>query len=158
MLGCQSELLMLLSYKRINRIPKTGTNGAGLEIIGNRAFVAACLTTLLMSAIFFAALLYLPQFMTKQFQVGLVGYFYQQLTPDSGCAPIICPFESRVIGVGPQIGYLFPVGDMQGYLNLKGYGEFDNNARPDGFNVWLTLSLSPKAPAATASKSPMLTK
>jgi len=98
------------------------------------------------------------QFMTKQFQVGLVGYFYQQLTPDSGCAPIICPFESRVIGIGPQIGYLFPVGDMQGYLNLKGYGEFDNNARPDGFNVWLTLSLSPKAPAATASKSPMLTK
>lgn len=53
------------------------------------------------------------QFLTKQWQVGLVGYFYDQLTPDSGCAPIICPFESRVIGVGPQIGYLFPVGDVQ---------------------------------------------
>jgi hypothetical protein len=74
----------------------------------------------------------LSQFLTKQWQVGLVGYFYDQLTPDSGCAPVICPFESRVIGVGPQIGYLFPVGDMQGYLNLKGYGEFDNNARPAG--------------------------
>lgn len=98
------------------------------------------------------------QFMTKQFQVGLVGYFYQQLTPDSGCAPVICPFESRVIGVGPQIGYLFPVGNMQGYLNLKGYGEFDNNARPDGFNVWLTFVLSPKAPEATAAQKPMLTK
>jgi hypothetical protein len=98
------------------------------------------------------------QFWTKQFQLGLVGYFYEQLTPDSGCAPIICPFESRVIGIGPQIGYLFPVGDMQGYLNLKGYGEFANNDRPDGFNVWLTFVLSPKAPAAAASSSPMVTK
>jgi hypothetical protein len=98
------------------------------------------------------------QFVTKQFQVGLVGYFYEQLTPDSGCAPAICPFESRVIGVGPQVGYLFPVGDMQGYVNLKGYGEFDNNARPDGFNVWLTFVLSPKAPEAKTSSSPMVAK
>jgi hypothetical protein len=98
------------------------------------------------------------QFWTKQFQLGLVGYFYEQLTPDSGCAPIICPFESRVIGVGPQIGYLFPVGDMQGYVNLKGYGEFDNNARPDGFNVWLTFVLSPKAAETKTSSSAMPTK
>jgi hypothetical protein len=31
--------------------------------------------------------------------------------------------ESRVLGIGPQIGYLIPVGDKQGYLNLKGYEE-----------------------------------
>jgi hypothetical protein len=24
-----------------------------------------------------------------------------------------------VIGIGPQLGFIFPVGDMQGYLNLK---------------------------------------
>ena len=98
------------------------------------------------------------QFLTKQLQVGLVGYFYDQLTADSGCAAILCPFDSRVIGVGPQIGYLFPVGDMQGYLNLKGYREFDNADRPDGYNVWLTFVLSPKAPAAAASPPPILTK
>jgi hypothetical protein len=97
------------------------------------------------------------QFLTKQLQVGLVGYIYDQLTPDSGCAPLICPFESRVLGIGPQIGYLFPVGDMQGYVNLKGYGEFDNAARPDGYNVWLTFVLSPKAPEPS-SPPPILTK
>ena len=43
------------------------------------------------------------QFVTKQLQLGLVGYFYDQLTPDHGCAPQLCPFESRVIGIGPQI-------------------------------------------------------
>ena len=72
--------------------------------------------------------------------------------------PILCPFESRVIGVGPQIGYLFPVGDMQGYLNLKGYKEFDNFDRPDGYNLWLTFVLSPKAPAAVVPRPPILTK
>jgi len=99
------------------------------------------------------------QFLTKQVQVGLVGYFYEQLTGDDGCAPILCPFKSRVIGIGPQIGYIFPVGGMQGYLNLKGYGEFDNDNRPDGWNVWLTFVLSPAPPAsASSSPPPMLTK
>jgi hypothetical protein len=98
------------------------------------------------------------QFLSKQVFVGLVGYVYDQLTPDQGCRPIICPFESRVIGVGPQLGYLFPVGNMQGYLNLKGYGEFDSNARPDGFNLWLTFSLSPAPPTSASSSPPIITK
>jgi hypothetical protein len=98
------------------------------------------------------------QFLTKQLQVGLVGYVYDQLTADSGCAPILCPMESRVLGVGPQIGYVFPVGGMQGYLNLKGYREFDNNDRPDGYNVWLTFVLSPAPPSVASAPPSMVTK
>jgi hypothetical protein len=91
------------------------------------------------------------KFVTKQLQLGLVGYYYQQLTADSGCAPVLCPFKSRVAGIGPQIGYIFPVGTMQGYLNLKAYKEFDAENRPDGWNAWVTLVISPAAPAAPAS-------
>jgi len=98
------------------------------------------------------------QFLSKQVQVGLVGYFYEQLTSDSGCAPALCPFKSRVIGIGPQLGYLFPVGNMQGYFNIKGYGEFDHDNRPDGWNLWLTFVLSPAAPAAEPAPPPILTK
>jgi hypothetical protein len=99
------------------------------------------------------------QFLSKQLMVGLVGYFYEQLSPDNGCAPVLCPFESRVIGIGPQIGYIFPVAGMQGYLNLKGYGEFDHDNRPDGWNVWLTFVLSPAPPSsASSSPPPILTK
>jgi hypothetical protein len=98
------------------------------------------------------------QFLSKQVQVGVVGYFYDQVTPDRGCAPIICPFESRVIGIGPQLGYIFPVGTMQGYFNIKGYGEFDHGNRPDGWNLWLTFVLSPAPPSATPSPPPILTK
>jgi len=91
------------------------------------------------------------QFLSKQVFVGLVGYAYQQITDDFGQHPILGAFRSRVLGVGPQIGYLFPVGDMQGYLNLKGYGEFDAANRPSGWNTWLTFSISPMAPASTVA-------
>jgi hypothetical protein len=96
------------------------------------------------------------KFLTKQLQIGLVGYLYDQLTPDSGCAPFLCPMESRVAGIGPQIGYVFPVGNMQGYINVKGYKEFDAQARPDGWNTWVTFVLSPAPPSAASP--PMLTK
>jgi hypothetical protein len=97
------------------------------------------------------------QFLTKQVQVGLVGYVYDELSADRGCAPQLCPFESRVIGLGPQIGFIFPVAGMQGYLILKAYKEFDNANRPDGWNAWVTLVLSPE-PAAESSPPPILTK
>jgi hypothetical protein len=90
------------------------------------------------------------KFLSKQVFVGLVGYLYQQVTDDFGQHPILGGFRSRVAGVGPQIGYLFPVGEMQGYLNLKAYGEFDAANRPSGWNTWLTFSISPMAPSAVA--------
>jgi hypothetical protein len=91
------------------------------------------------------------QFLTKQWQVGLVGYLYQELGCDSGSGDRVGCFRSRVVGVGPQVGYIFPVGDMQGYLNLKAYGEFANENRPAGWNVWLTFNLSPAAPTPAAT-------
>jgi len=97
------------------------------------------------------------QFLTKQWQVGLVGYLYQELGCDSGSGDRVGCFQSRVVGVGPQVGYIFPVGDMQGYLNLKAYGEFANENRPAGWNVWLTFNLSPAATPPTFSR-PRFTK
>jgi hypothetical protein len=91
------------------------------------------------------------QFLSKQLFVGLVGYAYQQITDDSGQHPVLGGFRSRVMGVGPQIGFLFPVGDMQGYLNLKGYGEFAAENRPAGWNTWLTFAISPMAPTSTVA-------
>jgi len=97
------------------------------------------------------------QFLTKQVQVGLVGYLYQQISPDRGCAPQLCPFESRVAGIGPQFGYIFPISkDWQGYVNVKAYGEFEHANRPDGWNAWLTFVISPAAPTPTPPS--MLTK
>ena len=92
------------------------------------------------------------QFLTKQLQVGLVGYAYKQLSCDSGSGDRVGCFESQVFGVGPQVGYIIPMADnMQGYLNLKAYGEFGAKNRADGWNVWLTFAVS-SAPPTPASK------
>ncbi len=53
-----------------------------------------------------------------------------------------------MVGIGPQVGYLFPVAGMQGYVNLKAYGEFDALHRLSGWNAWLTQSISPMESAA----------
>lgn len=90
------------------------------------------------------------QFLSKQMFVGLAGYFYQQLTPDTGQLAILGDFKSRVIGVGPQVGWIFPVNDMQGVLSLKTYFEFAAENRPSGFNTWVAFQISPAAqPAPT---------
>src|SRR5450631_4145601 len=89
------------------------------------------------------------KFLSKQVFVGLVGYAYQQISDDTGGHPILGGFRSRVLGIGPQIGYLFPVGNMQGYLNLKGYAEIDAANRPSGWNTWLTFAISPAPPEST---------
>jgi hypothetical protein len=97
-------------------------------------------------------------FLTKQLYVGIAGYAYQQVTDDSGQNPVLGGFRSRVLGVGPQIGYLFPVGGMQGLLSLRGYGEFDSSNRPQGWNTWLTFAISPEAPSATSPAQRLITK
>lgn len=92
------------------------------------------------------------KFITKEWQIGVVGYAFQQLTGDSGSGARLGPFKSRVFGIGPQIGHIFQVGEgYQGYVNLKGYKEFGHENRPEGWNVWLTLAFSPAPPEQSAS-------
>jgi hypothetical protein len=99
------------------------------------------------------------QFLSKQVFVGAVGYFYDELTPDRGSAPIFGPIESRVIGVGPQLGFIFPMGPSQMFLGFKAYGEFDGHDRPSGYNAWVTLAFSPSgAPPPQAHSPPLVTK
>jgi hypothetical protein len=98
------------------------------------------------------------QWLSKQLFVGVVGYAYQQLTADSGQPAILGDFKSRVFGIGPQVGYLFPANGMQGVLNVKGYYEFEAENRPEGWNMWVTLAFSPEAKPAAASGRPMVRK
>jgi hypothetical protein len=93
------------------------------------------------------------QFLSQQLHVGALGYVYKQLGADSGAALILGENKSLVAGIGPQIGYLFPIGNMQGYLGLKAYWEIAADRRADGWNAWLTFAISPASatpPPATA--------
>jgi hypothetical protein len=56
----------------------------------------------------------LSQAVSKEIYVGAVGYIYHQISPDSGPGDHVGEFESRVMGVGPQINYTFTTGSVPG--------------------------------------------
>jgi hypothetical protein len=100
------------------------------------------------------------QFLTKQFQIGAVGYIYQQLSCDGGSGDKAGCFESRVLGIGPQVGFIFPMetpfGVKQAYLNIRAYAEFDHQNRAQGGDLWVSLTISPPTP--TPPSAPIVRK
>ena len=81
------------------------------------------------------------QFLSEPLHVGAVGYFYDQITADSGAGNRVGSFEVTC-DRRRAADRLFPIGDHQAYVNLKGYTEFAATNRPSGWNLWLTLSIS----------------
>jgi hypothetical protein len=99
------------------------------------------------------------QFVSKTVLVGLAGYYFQQVTGDSGAGAKLGGFEGRVAGIGPQIGFILPISkDYQGYLNVKAYRDFAAENRPEGYTSWVTFAISPAAPEPTAPRKTMYTK
>jgi EmrB/QacA subfamily drug resistance transporter len=64
------------------------------DVRGNRAFFAACMAVLLMSALFFAALLYVPQFLMKT-----LGY--SAMKAGVGLLPMMGMFAATSFAAGP---------------------------------------------------------
>jgi EmrB/QacA subfamily drug resistance transporter len=71
------------------------------DVMGNRTFAAACLAVLLMSAVFFATLLYLPQFMAKE-----LGY--APLKAGAGLLPMMVTFGIVSFVAGPLYAHAGP--------------------------------------------------
>ena len=71
------------------------------DVIANRDFAAACATVLMMSAIFFAALLYLPQFMIKELD-------FSALASGAGLLPMMGVFALTSFVAGWLYGKLGP--------------------------------------------------
>ena len=87
------------------------------------------------------------QYLNDKFYAGVAGYFYNQITGDSGSGAVLGAFLGRVAGVGPQVGYDFSLGGREGTLSARAYYEFAAQNRPYGWNAWLTLSIALGAPA-----------
>jgi hypothetical protein len=94
------------------------------------------------------------RFLTKQLQIGLVGYLYNQASCDGGSGDRVGCFQSRVAGAGGQLGYTIPMGELEGNVNVRAYKEFAAANRPEGWNVWLTYTLSPAEPTPARSAAP----
>jgi hypothetical protein len=93
------------------------------------------------------------QYVTERLLIGLTGYVYNQLTPDSGSGASLGPFLSRVAGAGPQLGYDFILGGRDASLSARAYYEFAGQNRPEGWNTWLTLVIALGPPGRRAIRS-----
>jgi hypothetical protein len=92
----------------------------------------------------------ISQFLSANWELGVVGYVYYQLTNDSYPTDgivgslrqqVLGGFKSRVASVGPEVGYVFKMGKQTGYLNLRGYWEFWAQNRPEGYALFATINL-----------------
>ena len=81
------------------------------------------------------------QFISETTHIGLVGYAYQQITPDRGQSSVLGDFKSSTFGIGPQIGVFFGNPDRPAYLNFRAYWEFDVKNRVEGGGAFLTVSI-----------------
>lgn len=90
------------------------------------------------------------QFLSENWQVGLVGYVYRQVSADSYStsgaigalrADALGDFESRVASIGAEIGYLFKVNGQQAYVNVRGYDEFGAENRVEGYALIATVAI-----------------
>lgn len=74
----------------------------------------------------------LIQHFADTFNLGLVGYIYNQLNGDSGSGASD-DFKGRVSAWGPEIGGMIPLGQKHNlYLKGRYYSEFDAQNRLEG--------------------------
>lgn len=80
------------------------------------------------------------QHFNEQFDAGLVGYYYDQLTGDSG-EGAFGPFKGRVAAIGATIGWNFKAGELPISARIKYFHEFAAENRAEGDSVFLTISM-----------------
>ncbi|MBB4122433.1 SphA family protein [Martelella radicis] len=76
----------------------------------------------------------------SQFSAGIVGYYYQQVTGDSGPGASLGDFKGRVAALGATVGYNFNAGKTPVSLRAKIYREFDAKNRLEGTSGYLSVS------------------
>jgi hypothetical protein len=73
--------------------------------------------------------------------VGANGFYYQQISGDSGSGAVLGGFEGMTIGVGPVLSYVRQIGKTQLLAELKWLPELDVDKRFDGDYVWFKLGV-----------------
>ncbi|MGA9912569.1 MAG: transporter [Paraburkholderia sp.] len=73
---------------------------------------------------------------------GANGFFYQQITGDSGSGARLGGFEGMTAGVGPAVSYAYSVGDLDVAAEFKWLPEISVSNRLNGNTLWFKLAVS----------------
>ena len=84
----------------------------------------------------------LNQFFSDSFGVGLSGYFYRQLSGDTGEGAFLGDFKGEGAGIGPGFYYIRQGRDRDVYFSLKWIHDFDVENRPEGDYVYASVSFN----------------
>jgi hypothetical protein len=77
-----------------------------------------------------------PGFLT----LGAEGFYFQQMTCDSGSGAVLGCFKGRTAGLGPVLGYVLPLSKTESLVfELKWLAEMDTKNRLDGDYIWFKM-------------------
>lgn len=78
---------------------------------------------------------------SKRFGLGVNGYFYDQVSGDSGSGARLGAFEGRVAAIGPVANLNFTIGELPVSASLKYFHEFDVRNRLEGDSGFITVTM-----------------
>jgi hypothetical protein len=84
---------------------------------------------------------YLPLSKQTLLGIGANGFYYQQVTGDSGSGAVLGDFEGTDVGVGPVVTLIHTSSKYNFSAQVKWLPELDTNNRLNGNWVWFTLGL-----------------
>jgi hypothetical protein len=76
---------------------------------------------------------------SESLSVGLNGYYYKQLSGDSGEGAVLGNLKGEVAAIGPGMSGTFMVGPAPVSVSFKYYHEFSAENRLEGHSAWLTF-------------------
>jgi hypothetical protein len=68
---------------------------------------------------------------------GAEGFYFDQVSCDSGAGATLGCFKGRTAGLGPLVGYILPLGKETLIVELKWLPELNTKNRLEGDYVWL---------------------
>ena len=71
--------------------------------------------------------------------LGAEGFYFNQLTCDSGSGATLGCFKGMTVGLGPVLGYILPLGKQALSVELKWLPEMDTKKRLEGDYLWFKM-------------------
>ena len=84
----------------------------------------------------------LNQFISETFAIGLQGFYYKQITGDSGNGALLGDFKGEAAGIGPALMWATKIKNVGLIINAKWLHEFHAEHRLEGDHIFLNFTLA----------------
>lgn len=88
----------------------------------------------------------LMKHVSRDLAFGIGGYYYQQVTGDSGAGAVLGSFKGEVTAIGPSVTYNFKLGQTPVSTSFRWFHEFNAKNRTEGDAIFFTAALPLGAP------------